>query len=737
MESELWFSLREAQAMEHTEARTALLEDTVGRADRADVPRLMYLSRRLLADAYRVDGRWEQVYRLLRECLEGYDRRPARFAPADEIDLLHWYAWLVECMVDFPDYSIDDIREAQHAVEHRFTTAGLDWHEIYAGRRGVAAHFGDWAVADRAYFQWRATAPTDQDDRWLHVTGIDHFLARGDDESLARAHALAAPMLADPTVSDDSLVQVRCLMLLPLARAGAWYEATMAYRRLRRGMEGEFHSLEQHGLVIEFCALTGNAAAGVDWLASMRGFEERQRPFATMEYATAVAVLADALVREGRGDTALDLGADDPNSVPFHVVARRMRRLALDLADRFDRRNGDSRQSDRVRARLAASPLTDFLPLGPTSRPALPMLPSPGLSDEALLDRAHWHDLRCEPDEARACLTGLSDDLPEHLDARLVELRAKFFQSADTEPALRRAAEVHRRYGDERRALLNQCWLGLWIAHDGRTEEGVMVTADAVARLRDLGDDSDCAWGEHWLAHVLIGQGRHAEALEALSRGRQHASAAGDLLALGTLLILEGVIRPSAATARAALETLIAAGVPEKALEAVEQLRNLDAHEPVLDRLLADPPRNADRLLGHLRYLRACALIDAGRVADAVDDLNEAIGQAAQRGGDTAEQWYQLVHAAHAAGRHEDAVDAGLRAANRLDHLRDTEDAAWADSADRARYLVADSYRRLGDYRAALREYRRLADGHGALSASAFLAGTALLEELGFSEWPI
>ncbi|WP_158843578.1 hypothetical protein [Saccharothrix deserti] len=735
MESELWFSLREAQAMEHTDTRTALLEDVVRRAERADVPRATYLSRRLLADAYRVDGRWEQVYRLFEDCRDEYDRRPARFEPDDEADLLHWYAWLVECMVDFPDYGVDDIREAQHAVEHRFTKAGLDWHEVYSSRRGVAAHFGDWVAADQAYLQWMATAPTDQDDRWLHVTGIDHFLARGDEESLAKAHALAAPMLADPTVSDEPLVLARCLMLLPLARAGAWDEAALAYRRLLRGMAGEFHSLEHHGLVIEFCALTGNAAAGVDWLASMRGFETRRRPFATMEYATAVAVLADAQVRAGRGDTVLDLGTDDPNSVPFRVLAGRMRRLALDLADRFDRRNGHSAQGDRVRARLAAVPLAEFLPLNPTSRPPLPTLP-PGLSDEALLDRAHWHDLRSEQDEARACLTVLSDDLPEHLNARLVELRAKFFQSPDTEPALRRAAEVHRRYGDERRALLNQCWLGLWIAHDGRIGEGVATTADAVAGLRALGDDSDCAWGEHWLAYVLVGRGRRPEAVGALWRGKQHAEAAGDLLALGTLLLLEGVIQPSTATATAALETLIAAGVPEKALEALEQLRSLDAHEPVVDRLLARPPRDVPRLLGQLRYLRACALIDAGRVADAVDDLNEAIGQAALRGGDTVEQWYQLVHADHAAGRHEDAVDAGLRAANWLDQLRDTEDAGWADWADQARYLVADSYRRLGDVKAALREYRRLADGQGALSATAFVAGTALLEELGVSEWP-
>lgn len=731
MESELWFSLREARASEHDDARTASLEDVVRRADLDDVPRAAYVARRLLADAHRRDGRWQRVYRLFAECLDAYDRWPARFTADDEADLLRWYAGLVESMVDFPDHDVDRIRAAQEDLERRVTAAGLPWHEVHAARRALAAHLGDWDAADAAHLRWAATAPVDIDDRWLHVAGIDHFLARGDE---ARARELAASMLADPTVADEPVVPARCLMLLPLARAGAWEEAVRTYRRLVRGMAGGFHSLEHHARVIEFCALTGNAAVGVDWLASLRGFEARQRPFATMEYATAVAVLADAQVRAGRGGTLLDLGADDPNSVAFEVLADRMRRLALELAGRFDRRNGHSATGDRIRARLAAEPLADFVPLGPTGRPPLPLLPPPGLPAEAVLDRAHRHDLRCEPDEARACLAVLPDDLPEHLHARLVELRAKFFQGPETEPSLRWAADVHRRHGDERRALLTESWLGLWIAHDGRGVEGVAVTAEAAAGLRASGDGGDRAWGEHWLAYVLAGQGRHEEALEALSRGKEHAG--DDLPALGTLLVLEGLLRPSVATATAAFDALVEAGVPEKALEAVEQLRALDAHRPVVDRVLARPPRDAERLVARLQYLRACDLVDAGRVADAADDLEEAVGQAALRGGDTAEQWHQLAHAYHAAGRYEDAVDAGLRAANRLEHLRDTEDAGWGEWADQARYLVADGYRRLGDARAALREYRKLADGPGTRSAAAFVAATALLEELGVSRWP-
>lgn len=720
--------------MAHGPERTAVLLDAVREADRLDVPRATFVSRRLLAEAYGVDGRWDRVLALFAECLREYDERMWRFEREDEVGLLSWYAWLVECMVDFPDHTLDDIRAEREGLERRCVNAGLPWHEVYSARRGMAAHVGDWVAADEAYLRWIATAPTDQDERWLDLVAVDHHLAKGDTE---RAHRTAAGMLDDPSAVVGPVVLVRCLMLLPLAHAGEWDRASLTYRRLRRGMSGESHTLESIGRLVEFCALTGNADLGIDWLDAMAGFEKRQRPFATMEFAASAAVLMAALVRAGRGDTVLDLGPDDPNSLPFRVLARRMRRLALDLAAAFDTRNGNTFQGDRIRARLEAEPLTDFVPLTPTSRPPLNLLPPKGLSDDALLRRAVWHDLRCEADEARACLTVVSDDLPAHLEARRVELRARFFQGEDTEPLLRQAIDTHRRYGDEPRALLAECWLGLWVAHAGRPEQAHATVVAAVEDLRRLGDDTDCAWGEYWLAYFLAGQGVHAEALDALARGRRHAEAAGDHLALGTLLILDATLRPSLRTATAALDALIVAGAPEKALEALELVTQHDLWLEVVEKVLASPPRRAARLIGRLRYLRACAALESNPTTpETIEDLNEAIGQAALRGGDTPEQWRQLAYANHATGRFEDAVDSSLRAAQLIEHFGDTHDENWTTQADQVRYLLADSYRLLGDHRAALREYRTLADGDGELAATAFVTGTALLEELGITDWP-
>ncbi|MEU4804170.1 hypothetical protein [Actinosynnema sp. NPDC023587] len=724
VERDVWVSLREAQAGEHAESRTGRLAELVRRADAGDVRRATYLSRRLLADAHRVDGRWDEVFRLFRECVDEYDHRPWRFDADDEVSLLSWHARLVGSMVDFPDLSLVEITAALDDVERRFRAAGIGLHEVHAARLGVAAHVGDRPTAERAFRRWAATADPAGDDRWRRPVEVEHLLARGDAESAARAHELARPVPADPSAVDRATVRVRSLMLLPVARTGAWPHAAELYRRLLRGMAGEFHSLEEHGRIVEFCALTGNEDAGVDWLGPLRGFQARRRPLATMEFATAVAVLARRMVELGRGEVELDLG-DDPNSGRFRVLADRMRRLALDLADRFDRRNGTCAQGDRVRARLVAAPLVDHLPLTPTTRRPLTTAPPP-LSPARLLDRAEWHDPRGEPDEARACLAALPDDLPEHLAARAAELRAWFCQDPGTEPELWRAAQVHRRHGDVRRALLAHCRLGLWIVADGRAADGAALTAGALAGLRGLGDDAACAWGEHWAAYAAAARGRLDEAEEAVRRGLRHAT--GDPLARGSLLLVDAALFPdrSAASARAALIAFVDADAPEKALEALARLEDADAHHDLVDPLLARLADREDRLVGRLRYLRACALMAAGRLAEAVDDLNEAIGQASLRaGGATAEQWWRLARANDAAGRHEDAVDAGLRAASLLDHLGDTGDRV---RADHARFLVAANFQRLGDAPAALREYRRVADGGGPLAASAFVAGSALLD---------
>ncbi|ANZ41997.1 hypothetical protein BBK82_44775 [Lentzea guizhouensis] len=681
---ELWVDLNEVVAREHGDERTAALEELVWRADVVDAPRVTFLARRELAAAHQTDGRWDLVYPLLEQCLQEHEQRPWRFERDDEAELLEWYAWLVEAMVDFPERSLDEVHDKAADLERRFRAREYPLGDVHRAHHGIAVHVGDLAWAREAFD--RQVRASDPEDPWLDVHRIDHLLALGDEE---QALELAEPFLREPGVSDELTTRVRHLVLLPLTRARRWDDAAMTFRRLTRGMSGEYSRLEDHGGMAHFCALTGNPSEGTIWLGPVEELQNRKRPLATMEYAASATLLTRQL---GWIDTE-----------------RRLRELALDLAARFDARNGTSRCGDRVRQTLRAEQLTGFLPLYPTSRPPIPAPPQ-GLTDAELLDRAELHDLRCEPDEARVCLSRVGEELPEPLRARRDELTAKFFQSPETGTILRNAARTYDNHGDRRRAELTRCWIGLWVVHEGDVDGGIAAVQDAVERLYEIGEGQ--AWGEYWLAYVLAGQNRHDQALNAIARGKRHAH---DALARGTLLALEAQLLGQPPLE--AYETFVHNDVPEKALEALYLLPE------DLSRTAPEHPRVA----GHLSYLRALRTINAGMPELAVDDLNEAVGQAQRRNNATVEQWFHLTHANYAARRYEDAVDAGLKAVAWLDHLK-TEDASWEQAADETRFLVAQCYQLLGDQPAAVREYRVLAAGDGPMAAAAFVAATALLE---------
>ncbi|WP_414719828.1 hypothetical protein [Umezawaea sp.] len=134
---ELRVAFNEALAEQDSGLRLRSPESVVVRAGAADAPRMTYLARRALADANRLRGRWDVTHRLFQ-----HDRRPHRFTSGDVSDPLRWYAWLVECAVDFPDTGLHEIRAALDDVERRFAAVGQNPHEVHSARR-VAADRGD------------------------------------------------------------------------------------------------------------------------------------------------------------------------------------------------------------------------------------------------------------------------------------------------------------------------------------------------------------------------------------------------------------------------------------------------------------------------------------------------------------------------------------------------------------------------------------------------------------------
>lgn len=548
------------------------------------------------------------------------------------------------------------------------------------------------------------------------------------------------PRRADPAGSEITRL---CRTLVPLA-AGKYAEAASTYRWVTRASAGDPLHYGDHALRLEFCALTGNEHTGVDLLSLLDGVGDHGDAVARLEFFASAALLTRRLTETGYGGIPFVL--DGPyDGVPLSRLHRRMRAAALVEAEELDERDDAGHFTAYAERKMAADPVAEFVPLLPSALPRAPIAPPPGLSAEELVIRAEIHNHRCEPEEARACLAAI-ETVPDEIAPRLTELRAIFFQGDDTEERLRHAAAGFRRRNDEIRFLLNQCWLGLWLVFDDQAETGVALTTVAAARLRAGTDDRAACWGEYWLAHVLSGQGRTAEAYEVLRRGAERAREAGDPLLHGTLLCLEASLRngdgedPVTALelARAATDAFVVGNVGEKAVEAVEQVRiayertgSLDELDVFVEHLLSTlPVGGPERLRGHLRHLRALSLIGTGRFAEAVDDAYAALGVAASKGKDTAEHWYVLVTALHGAGRYDDVLDVAPRTIALL--------TASPDWAHRCRWMYADSYRALGESSRAFDEYAVLAEilqdsgdtGHSYISVS--MAAAEQLDLLGY-----
>lgn len=718
---ELRALLDDARQVAEESVRVALLEEVVGHADPVTAPNLAVTARLELAGIHCARGRWLETFAVFDECLRMHDEQPWHFAGAEENALLTWYAFILDSMIDFPDVPLARIRTAMDDVERRLRAGGRSLHPLTAARRRLAQSLGDWPGEEAAFQRWLIEGGALRHDSESLEWRLERLLLRGDPASLDEAFAMMAPVLSGRQAVRGDPVPLVCHLLLPLARAGRYDEAVAAHRFVRVAMARGAHRYEYLAMRMEFCALTGNADAAFDLLSLLDGLDGFERAAGRMHFATAVAVLTAAYQRAGRGELLVGFG--DGEGVPMWLLHERMRAVATGVAAEFDARNGTTACGDRVRARLAAEPVVDFLPLRPGSIPPVDVRPPAGLTDEALLARARWHDMRCEIEPARACLAAVRDAAGT-LAAHVVELRARLHRAADpkdTCDALEWAIARHRENGEETTALLAECWLGL----QRGGPDGFAFTARAAGALRAGTDDEAAGWGALWYAYSLTRAGRDREACEALRAGATRAAA--HPLAAGVLTRIEAAWRNQLADdpavvktlARRAVELFLKAGAGQRAVEAVGDLAaahtragTLHLFAAYVDKLLHRlPDGEPAQLRGHLRYLRGYFLVAGGRAGEAVDDLYDALAQTAARQQDTTAAQYHLMLACHAAGRIDEALDLAVTVGHRLDLLNEAHAQPEPDWADRCRLILADCYDRSARPDAALEEYERLIDG--------------------------
>ncbi|WP_067665236.1 hypothetical protein [Nocardia miyunensis] len=359
--AEIRHALARARTVPEGRDRTRRLETLAatarGGADRAAEAEVLLE----LVQAYTYAGERDLAPIAIVRLLRVFDEHPD--ATAELSRSVHWYMkWMTSDLIDNPAVPLGIVRRWFDELDNRYRAAGYSPRPVLKLRSILARDLGDHQEAARLR-ALALDAPRDEmtdceacEGNWAGSLSV----SMGEDADALRRWA---PVLDGRRRCAHEPHRVRAHALLPLVRTGGFDSARAAHLTgypLVEGIAGLRHAVAQH---IEFCALTGNEARGVDiatehadWLTDS-GADANLR----LEFLTGVGVLLRRLVALGRGDVRVGESA----------AAALLETLTAEiegLCARYDARNGTGSVGAVVRARLDRAPLVDHLPLGIRTR---------------------------------------------------------------------------------------------------------------------------------------------------------------------------------------------------------------------------------------------------------------------------------------------------------------------------------------------------------------------------------
>ncbi|MFF4256089.1 tetratricopeptide repeat protein [Streptomyces sp. NPDC001663] len=528
-------SLRRAMA-ENSErpegpARNARAEQLLAEAEKLGIPLAVIEALGHQLKVYNYSSEKDKMFVPFARLLRMWDERPEDFDEY-EVHSLHWvFKWMSSGMLDQPHVPLASIEKWLGEMEHRYRLAGHSERAVRSAEFSVAAHVGDLTRAERAYAAWLAADRDSMADcHACELHGQGWWQAeRGRD---AEALQLWAPVLEGEFTCAHEPHTVLASSLTPLLRLGRQDEARAHHLRgfrLVRGMESMRGAYADH---VEFCALTGNEARGLELLAERPAyFTDDGHPRSRLDFLSVVTLLMDRLEELGLG------GRQVPGPAGRAWTARELathaRAEALALAARFDERNGSSYVSERARARMEQRPLVDRLPLGvravrQVSAPAVVAPPAPVNAAEqpdlsALLAEARRLSDTLQPNAVEAWAAASRAAEGAELDARdraeIVDHEA-MDRGPEGAELFERAAELYAQAGDLGEALAARTRAAYVRALTGQVDEALAAVAEPYDEVLAL--YADDATGVRQTASVLMGRAR------ILMRRVQEAGEAGE-----------------------------------------------------------------------------------------------------------------------------------------------------------------------------------------------------------------
>ncbi|MFC7989287.1 hypothetical protein ACFUV2_08240 [Streptomyces pilosus] len=356
---ELYQALQANDERPYGRTRTVTAEELVEAAEQFGEPVPLIHALLELQEAYTYGSEPRKSPVVFARLLTLFDEQPDAF-DARLRHMLFWrFKWVANALRALPEIPLAGLHQWLTEMRDRYEKAGLELQPYYGQAYQLAAHVGeDTALAYELWAGRTRTRLSDCEACEICERALYH-LAAGDDERALRAWE---PVLAGKESCQEEPARSISYALLPVLRAGRTDEARAlhlaGYRACRRNpsMAGEV------GRHLEFCALTGNEARGLELLAENRTlFDEVESPRELLHFLTGTEVLLGRV--EGLGHGELPAAGFSGRAWTVAALRAEVRERADDLAARFDARNGTTAHARRRRARLDRAPLLDALEL--------------------------------------------------------------------------------------------------------------------------------------------------------------------------------------------------------------------------------------------------------------------------------------------------------------------------------------------------------------------------------------
>ncbi|SDT73547.1 tetratricopeptide repeat protein [Actinoplanes derwentensis] len=740
---ELWDLLGEADNLPYGSARTAIVEQVLRHVDTTDDAELKFYSRLFATTSYAYGGEPVKAFPAFSWCVSDFDRNPGPYHERWKHSLLWLFKNMVSSLTAFPEVPLARTRAVLDDMERRYRESGHGLQPVYKHRYLIARHVGDQEAAESWFKKWQA-APR---NRLSDCAGCDpttlvrHLVAA---ERYEEAAELAGPVLAGDLPCSEQPQNILGELMTVYLKTGRLQESADAHRRSYLLERNNLADLWEIGGHIRFCARTGNEHRGLEILQRHLDWLDRApSPATAMHFAAGAVVLLRRLTELGHGDSLIR--RSDRPDITAAGLGGELEVFVLEVAARFDARNGTGHQTAVVTELMNVEPFGVEVPLAATVRrmtqpsveKAPDQKPEPVVSvdDTAtaaeLLDLAERYHQDDRDDAARTVLAAFESRFPEQgrkaqgeaargevtIAARLWSLRGFLLpddESEETVAAWERSAELFAEAGDAGEAGMMRARLAVLRARDDEPTPELLAVVEAnVAHHDEHGDAASRASAWIRLSQMFRLLNRLEEANDAGDRADRFAEETGDQRRQAYHAMVRAHNRAmddrgdeAVEAARQAWEFYRTHGPVHRSAEAAVVVGQLT--EDTEEAVIAFGETLASGLPGPAlaaRINRGRALMRLDRAEEAIDDFVEAVvilagTESGEEAGvfarqDLAQAYYQADHLAEAAEVGEEA----LLGFERLD---------YPEPLAETRFLLAAVYRSLGDNDRALGIYRTL-----------------------------